>query len=157
MTDLYRTIREAADDAVVLGCNVIGHLTAGLAEMNRTGDDTSGREWERTRKMGVNTLAFRMLHHKAFYDADADCVGVTGMIPWERNREWLRAVSVSGTPLFVSCDPKVADEEIYADLEAAFTRSAAQTDELIPLDWMENTCPERWPLNGEEIRFRWIE
>ena len=155
--DFYRTIREAAGDAVVLGCNVIGHLTAGLAEMNRTGDDTSGREWERTRKMGVNTLAFRMLHHKAFYDADADCVGVTGMIPWERNREWLRAVSVSGTPLFVSCDPKAADEEICADLEAAFSRSAVQSDELVPLDWMENTCPERWLLNGEEIRFNWIE
>jgi alpha-galactosidase len=155
--DLYRLIREAAGDAIVLGCNVIGHLAAGLVEMNRTGNDTSGRDWERTRKMGVNTLAFHMMHHKTFYDVDADCVGVMGLIPWEQNREWLRALAVSGTPLFVSYDPKLPpDEQAYADLTAAFTRSAAQEDQLIPLDWMDNTCPERWLLNGEEISFRWI-
>src|SRR5690606_29305239 len=45
----YRTIREAAGDAVVLGCNVVGHLAAGLVDAQRTGDDTSGREWDRTR------------------------------------------------------------------------------------------------------------
>lgn len=156
--DFYRLIREAAGDCIVLGCNVIGHLAAGLVEMNRTGDDTSGREWERTRKMGVNTLAFRMLHHKAFYDVDADCVGVTGLIPWSLNREWLRALSVSGTPLFVSYNPKLpADEQAFADLAAAFSRSAKQDDEFIPLDWMENTCPEKWLLNGEAVEFNWHE
>jgi len=155
--DFYRLIKEAAGDCIILGCNVIGHLAAGLVEMNRTGDDTSGREWERTRKMGVNTLAFRMLHHKAFYDVDADCVGVMGLIPWSLNGEWLRALSVSGTPLFVSYNPKLPDDETaFADLAAAFTRSAVQSDELTPLDWMENTCPEKWLLNGKEIEFNWI-
>ena len=158
VVDFYQLIREAAGGAIVLGCNVIGHLAAGLVEMNRTGDDTSGREWERTRKMGVNTLAFRMLHHKAFYDVDADCVGVMGLIPWSLNGEWLRALSVSGTPLFVSYDPKLPpDEQAYADLTAAFKRSAVQTDQLVPLDWMDNTCPEKWLLNDEEISFQWIE
>lgn len=155
--EFYRTIKEAAGDAVILGCNVIGHLAAGLVEMNRTGDDTSGREWERTRKMGVNTLAFRMLHHKSFYDADADCVGVTGAFPWSLNREWLRALAVSGTPLFVSYKPDIYDETAFSDLEEAFIRAEKQEDELIPLDWMENTCPERWLLNGKEISFNWIQ
>jgi len=157
ISDFYRTIRAAAgDDVIVLGCNVIGHLAAGLVEMNRTGDDTSGREWERTRRLGVNTLAFRMMHHKAFYDVDADCVGVMGLIPWSLNRRWLRVLSVSGTPLFVSYKPDLYDEAAFADLAEAFARSAKQTDELIPLDWMENTCPEKWLLNGEEIEFNWI-
>jgi len=155
--DFYRLIKEAAGDCIILGCNVIGHLAAGLVEMNRTGDDTSGREWDRTRKMGVNTLAFRMLHHKAFYDVDADCVGVMGIIPWKLNGEWLRALSVSGTPLFVSYNPKLPeDEKAFADLSAAFDRSAAQTDELIPLDWMETTCPEKWLLNGQTVEFEWF-
>lgn len=156
--DLYRLIRKAAGECIVLGCNVIGHLAAGLVEINRTGDDTSGREWERTRKMGVNTLAFRMLHDGAFFDADADCVGVMGLIPWKLNGEWLRALSVSGTPLFVSYNPKLPeDEQAFADLSAAFSRSAKQEDEFYPIDWMENTCPERWMLNGEEVRFKWFE
>ena len=155
--DFYRTIREAAGDAIVLGCNVIGHLAAGLVEINRTGDDTSGKEWARTRKMGVNTLAFRMLHDGAFFDADADCVGVMGLIPWKLNREWLRALSVSGTPLFVSYNPKLRDEAAFADLAAAFARSAKQADELVPLDWMENTCPEKWLLNGSPVEFDWFE
>lgn len=155
--DFYRAIREAAGDAIVLGCNVIGHLAAGLVEINRTGDDTSGKQWERTRKMGVNTLAFRMLHDGAFFDADADCVGVMGLIPWKLNREWLRALSVSGTPLFVSYNPKLEDAAAFADLAEAFARSAKQADEFAPVDWMENTCPEKWLLNGERVEFDWFE
>lgn len=154
--NLYRTIREAAgEETILLGCNVIGHLAAGLVHMNRTGDDTSGLEWERTRKMGVNTLAFRMLHDEAFFDADADCVGITGAIPWKLNGEWLKALAASGTPLFVSCKPSEATDEIRCDLQQAFARSAVQRDVLIPLDWMENSCPEHWLLNGEAVHFDW--
>ena len=74
--DLYRTIRVAAADSLVIGCNTVSHLSAGHFEICRIGDDTSGTEWPRTRKMGVNTLAFRGVQHGAFYVADADCVGV---------------------------------------------------------------------------------
>ena len=74
---LYAAIREAAGPSVVIGCNTIGHLGAGLFELQRTGDDTSGREWERTRKMGVNTMAFRLPQHGTFFAADADCAPIT--------------------------------------------------------------------------------
>ena len=56
----YKVIKDSSDGAVIIGCNVIGHLCAGLHQLNRTGDDTSGGEWCRTAKMGVNTLAFRL-------------------------------------------------------------------------------------------------
>ncbi len=39
--DLYREIRAAAQDVVLIGCNTVGHLAAGLVDMQRTGDDTS--------------------------------------------------------------------------------------------------------------------
>ena len=64
---------------------------------------------------------------------------------------------MSGTPLFVSCKPSEAQGRVSADLRDAYARASAQRDALIPLDWMENNCPERWLLNGEEIRFEWIE
>ena len=56
---LYDVIRGAAGDAAIIGCNTVSHLSAGLFEICRIGDDTSGTDWSRTRKMGVNTLAFR--------------------------------------------------------------------------------------------------
>lgn len=153
---LYKTIYEAAEkDTLILGCNVIGHLAAGLHHINRTGDDTSGRNWDRTRKLGINTLAFRMLHHGAFYEADADCVGLTKAVPWELNRRWLEILSKSGTPLFVSPSPDVLNDEIYADLKAAYAVNSEQKDVLEPMDWMENICPEIWRLNGDIVTFNW--
>lgn len=47
---MYEVILESAGDMVIMGCNTLSHLCAGLVHINRTGDDTSGREWERTRR-----------------------------------------------------------------------------------------------------------
>lgn len=137
----------------ILGCDVIGHLAAGLVHLNRTGDDTSGKDWERVRKYGINTLAFRQLHHLNFYESDADCVGIMGRIDWKLNSRWLDAVSHSGTPMFVSPDPDIALET--EDLQRAYRVNSVQDDVLIPLDWMENVCPEKWLLNGAAKHFDW--
>ena len=94
--NFYKAVREAAGSGLILGCNCIGHLGAGLMHLNRTGDDTSGRSWEQTRKMGVNTLSFSLPQHGALFAIDADCVGVTGEIPWELNRQWLQLLAESG-------------------------------------------------------------
>lgn len=154
--EFYTAILEAAgENCLILGCNCIGHLCAGLAHLNRTGDDTSGHEWERTRKMGVNTLAFRMPQNNTFYAADADCVGITKNVPWEKNRLWLKALANSGSPLFVSCTPNILDESQLAELREAFRIASYQKDRFIPLDWTETSCPEKWSLNGEEITFEW--
>ncbi len=153
--DFYKAIREAAGDAVLIGCNTFSHLCAGLVEVNRTGDDTSGRYWDRTRKMGINTLAFRMMQNRAFYMADADCIGITDMVPWEQNRVWLKALSRSGSPLFMSSAEGVANEAMIDEIKEAFRYNSMQEDELIPVDWVNNICPRKWTLNGEEIDFDW--
>jgi alpha-galactosidase len=154
--DLNKAIYEATKGkAIVLGCNVIGHLAAGMVHLNRTGDDTSGKDWERVRKYGINTLAFRMLHHKNFYESDVDCIGIMGLIDWRLNSRWLDAVAHSGTPMFVSPNPKVVSKTEKADLKIAYKVNAIQEDELIPLDWMENICPEKWLLNGKPVTYDW--
>ena len=155
--DLYSAIREAAGDALLIGCNTVGHLGAGLFEVQRTGDDTSGREWERTRKMGVNTLAFRMPQHNAFFAADADCVGLTQAVPWHLNRQWLDLLASSGTPLFVSAAPEAVGAEQEAALRAAFARAALPQLPGEPLDWMETTCPRRWRFRDEVATYHWQE
>lgn len=72
--------------ALILGCNTIGHLGAGYMHINRTVDDTSGKCWERTRRIGINSLAFRLSQHRKFYEIDTDCVGIGGPIGWNDNR-----------------------------------------------------------------------
>jgi len=153
---LYRTIREAAGDALIIGCNTVGHLTAGLHELQRTGDDTSGSEWERTRRMGVNTLAFRAPQHEAFFAADADCVGLTNQVPWEMNWQWLDLLARSGTALFVSADPKAVGPQQRTALKQAFDAASRPQPVGEPLDWLDTTCPARWILNGQRTRFNWF-
>jgi len=153
--ELYRAIREAAGDALIIGCNTFGHLAAGLFELQRTGDDTSGREFNRTRRMGVNTLAFRAPQHGTFFALDADCAPITPQVPWELSSRWLDLVARSGTALFVSPDPKVLNPATKAAIGRAFA-AAAQTQPLAePLDWMETTTPGRWRIQGATVDYDW--
>lgn len=154
---LYETLRQGAGDALLLGCNTVGHLGAGLFELQRTGDDTSGREWERTRRMGVNTLAFRMPQHDAFFAVDADCIGLTGQVPWEMNRQWLDLLARSGTPLFVSAAPDAVGPEQQQALQAAFALAATSQPVGEPLDWLNTTCPRHWRLGGQETTYDWYD
>ena len=105
--------------------------------------------------MGVNTLAFRMMQNRAFYMADADCIGITDMVPWEQNRVWLKALSRSGSPLFMSSAKGVANDEMIAEIREAFRYNAVQEDVLVPVDWLYNLCPGDWLLNGQKLHLCW--
>jgi alpha-galactosidase len=152
---LYRAIREAAGDAQIIGCNTFGHLGAGLFELQRTGDDTSGREFHRTRRMGINTLAFRAPQHNAFFAVDADCAPITAQLPWELAGRWLDLVARSGTALFVSPDPKALNAETRAAIRNAFAAAARPQPLAEPLDWLETTTPSRWRIDGRVVEYDW--
>lgn len=155
---LYEDIREAAGrDVTILGCNTIGHLSAGLFEIQRIGDDTSGRDWNRTRQMGVNCLAFRAAQNGTFFLVDADCAGQvsSNSVPWARNSQWLYLLAHSGTALFVSF-PR---ESVNADQRQALTEAlavAAKNQPLAePVDWFTEQTPMRWNLDEKEKAFSW--
>ena len=152
--DFYRLIRDTAGEILIIGCNTVSHLSAGLFELARTGDDTSAREWERTPKMGVNTLAFRLPQHNAFYHVDADCVGILNDItPWEKNRQWLELLSYSDTPLFVSCTDAISDD-CKEDIRKAF-RTFHESHEFEPLDIYTTKIPTRWKIDGKITEYNW--
>jgi alpha-galactosidase len=155
MLHLYGSIREAAGDMYLIGCNTVSHLSAGLFELNRIGDDTSGNEWERTRKMGVNALAFRGIQHDRFYAADADCVGLTNKVPWSKNKQWMQLLAESGTPLFISAQPDAVGAEQKAFIKKCFATAAKQLPVAEPLDWMDTMTPSKWKLNGQVVNFDW--
>ena len=157
ITDFYRLILDATEGrAYILGCNCINHLGAGLFHLNRSGDDTSGRCWAPTRKMGVNSLAFRLMMNKSFCMIDADCVGMMkGRISWAQNREWATLLARSGSPLFISCADGTMSAAEEEEMAALYRFAALQQDETEPVDWLWNNTPNRWLINGEERRFNW--
>lgn len=161
---LYKAILDASmeasnGEALILGCNTIGHLGAGYMHINRTGDDTSGVIWERTRFMGVNTLAFRLPQHGKFYEIDADCVGIDGGISWSMNKQWADVLAQSGTPLFISVRPNILDETEKQELHEILKVASKQEYHVIPVDWEETTCPEHWQDKDHDIdcKYQWFE
>ena len=153
--NLYRALREAAGDMYLIGCNTMSHLSAGIFELNRTGDDTSGNEWARTRKMGVNTLGFRMVQHNHFYANDGDCVGVTTKVPWDKNKQWMQLLAESSAPLFVSVQPDAFGAEQKEFIKKSFTSASNIQPIGEPLDWLTNQWPSKWKLDGQLTQFDW--
>ena len=160
ISDLYTLIREAAGPSTLLdGCNTVGHLGQGIFDLQRTGDDTSGRQWERTRRMGVNTLAFRLPQHGTYFTLDADVVGITDAVPWEFNRQWLDALARSGTTTLVSAGPPARGSEQRAALREAFAIASLGGIGAEPRDWMETGTPREWTARSKstakERRYQW--
>ncbi len=153
--NLYKTIRAAAGETYIIGCNTISHLSAGLFELNRIGDDTSGLKWETTLKMGVNTLAFRGIQHGTFYAADADCVGLTTKVPWEKNKQWMELLARSGTPIFISAQPDATGAEQKAFIKQCFEIASKPQELCEPLDWLATPTPSHWKLDGKKQSFDW--
>ncbi len=153
--ELYQTIRQASGNMYLIGCNTMSHLAAGLFELNRIGDDTSGKEWARTVKMGVNALGFRIPQHNAFYAADGDCVGLTTNIPWRENKQWLQLLTESSAPLFISAQSEAVGAEQKLAIKKSFEMASGSQPLGEPLDWLKNSRPASWKLNGRIVNFDW--
>ena len=155
--ELYRTIRDGGrrrarhwlqhrEPSVGRACSTIC----------RIGDDTSGTEWARTRKMGVNTLAFRGAQHGAFYAADADCVGVDERDSVGAQPAVARSAS-RGAGRCCSCRSRRTRSvrSRRRDLRAALAMAAEPQPLGEPLDWQRTTWPSRWRLMGAERSYDW--
>lgn len=152
---MYKSIRDAAGDMYLIACNTLSHLSAGIFELNRIGDDTSGKEWSRTKKMGVNTMGFRMVQHKNFYAVDGDCVGLTTAIPWEKNKQWMQLLAQSSAPLFISAQPDAVGAEQKDFIKQCFDIASKDQPVGEPLDWLTNPIPSKWKLDNKEVDFNW--
>lgn len=161
IADLYVLLREAAGDKVLLdGCNTIGHIGQGIFDLQRIGDDTSGHQWERTRRMGVNTLAFRLPQHGAFFAVDPDMVGITDAVSWELSRQWLDVLAHTGAVTIVAVAPSQRGSEQRAALKEAFQIAATGGTGIRPVDWMQTSAPEQWrgatgTVSRNERQYHW--
>jgi alpha-galactosidase len=160
ITLFYQALRNAVGEKVcMLGCNTVGHLSAGWFEINRTGDDVSGKLWERTRRMGVNTLAFRLMQNRSFFLVDADCVPITPAVDWNKTSQWLDLVARSGTVLILSPDPEATGMEQKNSIRTALQNAIAATDTK-PVTWQQDTTPDRWRFHSsgeKDTTYSWTE
>ena len=156
VTMLYRRIRRSCgEQRIILGCNTVGHLSVGLFDASRTGDDVSGKDWERTRRMGINTLAFRLPQHGTFFSVDADCVPLTRDVPWAMSRQWLQAVADTGTVLLISPEPGAVGPEQRAALREAFAQMS-HTARSEPVDWLDSRTPAAWKYGAALRHYEWL-
>ena len=130
----YDEIQYSYADVLLMGCNTFDHLAAGFVDIQRTGEDTSGLDFDRTKKDGVNTLAFRMAQRKTFFFVDADCVGITNTISWDKNKQWLDVLAKSGTPLFMSIADDVDFDNISIDIVDALKKASENDVVSKPID-----------------------
>lgn len=152
VSSLYQKSRGAlGEEIIILGCNTIGHLGAGIFDLQRVGDDTGLKSnngdqlGERIRRMGVNSLSFRLPQHRHFFLVDGDCVPVVGILPWQQSRQWLEFVASSGTALFVSVEQQILGSEQKRALADAFSIAASEPSLTTPTDWFQSTTPTHWP------------
>ena len=142
--DFYQAIRTAAGEhTTILGCNTVGHIAAGIFESQRIGDDTSGHDWERTRRYGVNTLSHRICQHRTFSHVDPDIVAMTQAVDWKKTSQWMDVVARSGTSLFLSPDPAAMTPEVKLAMRDAMAISA-QVGQGYPVHPTSGTTPEAW-------------
>lgn len=117
--NLYKAIAEGAGDADVIGCNCIGHLTAGIHSIYRTGDDTSGRSFEWTRRYGLNSV-MRLPTNEAFYTVDPDCAAFTDKVDADSNLDYLEICALTGMTTLASVTPDILTEEQMKRINGIF-------------------------------------
>ena len=154
---LYRTIQAAAGNALVIGCNTFNHLAAGIHAIQRSGDDTSGRSWEWTRRFGCNAL-MRLPQNNAFFRVDPDCAAFTEKVPADMNLLFLEACALSGSVTLASIAPGVLTVAQEREVQRIFAICARNDSFAEPLDWMQTSAPEHFrDVRGKEYRFDWYK
>lgn len=154
MKRLYKTIQAAAGGALVIGCNTFGHLAAGIHAIQRTGDDTSGRSFEWTRRAGVNNF-LRLPQNGAFFQIDPDCAAFTDRVPHGLNLDFMEACAITGSALFASVTPGCLDADAMRRIREIYRMAALPEDGAQPVDWMHTRAPARFLHQGRERRFDW--
>lgn len=153
--NLYKTIQESAGEMDVIGCNVFGHLSAGIHSIHRVGADTSGRAFEITRSDGINSM-MRLPQNKNFYLADPDCAAFTKMVDSGLNLDFLEMCAITGVTTLASVTPNSLTEKELKRINEIFKIIDRNQDFYDIKNYDKTCCPDTF-INekGEEKSFDW--
>ena len=156
LKNLYKAIQKGAGDKEIIACSTIGHLTAGIHSIYRTGADTSGRCFEWTRRDGGNSL-MRLPLNKSFYLCDPDCAAFTDKVKFEPNLDFMEMCALTGQAVLASITPDLLTEEQIEKVNAIFRLADEGKGDYRIVGFDKTSCPERFvSADGKtEKRFRW--
>ena len=154
LKNLYRAIQDGAGEADVIGCNVIGHLAAGIHSAYRVGGDTSGRSWEISVRNGVNSM-MRLPLNDTFYRADPDCAAFTERVDADANLDFLEMCAITGVTTLASVTPGILTAEQMERIRRIY-RIADRDEKRLGIVNFEKTATPETFSDGEETRtFDW--
>ena len=153
---VYEAIQDAAGDIDVIGCNTVSHLTAGIHSIYRTGDDTSGRNFELTRRNGVNSM-MRLPLNRGFYNVDPDCAAFTETVDAGLNLDYLEMCAITGVTTLASVTPDILTPEQMERIQDVFKIADENECEYTIKNYDKNSIPDTFvhPTTGEEKSFDW--
>ncbi len=135
LTRLYQTIQAAADGANVIGCNTVNHLAAGIHQCQRSGGDTSGHNFEVTRRQGIKSMV-RLPQNNAFFMVDPDCAAFTAKVSHSLNLDFLEMAAVTGAVTLASVVPGSLDSATMAKIKEIFKIASKGGLGAVPEKWV---------------------
>ena len=156
LKNLYKAIQAGAGDADVIGCSVIGHLSAGIHSIQRVGTDTSGRSVEWTARNGVHAF-MRLPMNDTLFRIDPDCAAFTDMVDADTNLQFMELCAVTGATTLASVTPySLADAQMKRINE--IYRLADSMEKPYGISHFERCAiPEEFTDGTEVKRFNWTE
>ena len=152
MKDVYLAVARGAGDAEVIGCNVCGHLSAGIHSILRIGGDTSGRSFEWTVRNGVNSV-MRLPLHLNLYMADPDCAAFTEQVDADLNLDFLEMCALTGMTTLASVTPGILSKQAMERIRQIYAIADRNEDRYGILNFEKNALPEQFvSSDGKTVR-----
>lgn len=152
--DLYKAVQKGAGDADVIGCNTISHLTAGIHSVYRVGNDTSGRNFEWTRRNGVNSV-MRLPLNNMFYNVDPDCAAFTEKVDPQLNLDFLEMCAITGMTTLASVTPGILSAEEMKRINEIYKIADQNELRFCIKNYDKNANPDIFTDGTTERKFRW--
>jgi alpha-galactosidase len=139
--NIYKAIQSGAGDGDVIGCNVYGHLSAGIHSMQRVGGDTSGKTFEITRAQGINSMMRLPLNNKFFLN-DPDCPAFTRKVDTKTNLDFLEMCALTDCTTIASITPGILNEKEMKRINEIFKMADKGNNGYIIKDFDKTNCPD---------------
>lgn len=156
--EFYELVQSAAGDTLIMGCNTVNHLAAGVHQIQRSGNDTSGRHFEFTRRYGVHSM-MRAPQNNAFFKTDPDCAAFTEKVSTPLNLDFLEMAAITGSATFASVTPGILNAQEEKRLQEIFSIAdkIEPQDYATIRDWTRTAVPSEFEYLGKPYNYNWYK
>lgn len=157
LTGFHSLLRQNMGDLLLYGQDLVGHLAAGLVHIAQTAPISEGGEPGVQIRREINALAFRLCQHGNYFTLAPNPLELPAGVSWHRRALTAKLFSHAGSAFFVAPKAPVLPAKVLHALAKEFYSASLGNLQAIPTDWLENTCPELWTLDGAPFPLPWKE